>query len=961
MEVDKIIIGAEFINKSQRYDDHFILEFITVRDVTFQQLMDGIRYGLERFAAKNDLYKICGKIYEGCIGNYNKKENFYPNVTLTSFDPQVRLERNRLGRVMIKPETFSKKLCDLGFLSSTRVIFDSSGEHGSYDINFSYIDEPFNVETEPKTEKVFPEYNISTRKIYKADNTPVKIYYPPLNKNPDMCMKSYSRYIHQKIDEIKKRNENDRQLLSAIYPEVDSLFYSMHSLNSNLYSRQRNNEDFLSVRLGIADIKSFFPIEGIGNRGSFSGETFSFVRQRNGSIGIEIYPESDNNVIDNSQNYLFDIPEIIAESFGEIGNAPLMYSLKKCGTLGIVAKQKSDISGLIHKLIFELCFYHSPEDLQFVVFFERTKDWSTMESQIQLYKFVPHFRGLFQDVSQFVFSPESAKLVFGKMLDLLSKRKTGKKSPFPHIVCIFFDEYDIKEHALASFLPEAPQNDKEYVNELGLTFIFSKRYREHLPTYCNDIIHIDDQDTYIVPYGSEQERQNFSLFKWNEGCSGDAYNAYKKLSILMYSKITENGKLPSSVSFFKVYHIENSFSRKTINQCWESITDERKKTKRYYDITRSLEVPIGLTENGSAMLDLHDGKDGPNMIVSGMPGSGKREAVISYLLGLCIHFRPDELNLMLVCMNENKLIERLGRLPHVVGSVRDFEMYKNRMTDKYMFKRFFDSIKAEIKTRKNLLNQMHVDSVDEYIAASRDIEEHINRLSVNSGNGAGYKIPDAEHLRRLAQNIKMPHIMLVIDDFTELQRFYDSSENTDFIGQIKTLSKLCGRLGFHIILISQDINDDINNICSNLNARLCFKTTSADESMRMLGTDIAASESMPKKGRAYLFVSSSKRFTYLQSAYSKTDASGNMEMPFEITLARKDGAYVDFYRSERDNTAKKFDPRISGGIITQCVAVVNEIINEFNGGNYSHPYPIFRKPLPSKAVLKNGRPYIIED
>ena len=959
MEIDKIIIGAEFINKSHSHDDHFILEFITVKDATFQQLMDGIKYGLERFAPKNRIYRICSKIYEGCANNYNQKENFYPNVTFTSFDPRVKLERSQLDRVMIRPETFSKKLCDLGFLSSTRIIFDSSGELKSYNIDFSDIEEPFNVDTEPKPEKIFPEYNISTRKIYKINHTPVKIYYPPTDKNSRI--NSYSRYINQKIDEIGKRNENDRALLSATYPEVDNLFYSMYALDGKVYSRQKNNDDFLSVRLGTANIPSFFPIESIGEHGNFSGDTFSFIRQKNGSIGIEVYPESDDQVIDNSRNYLFYVPNIIAENFAEIKNAPLIYSLKNCGTLGIVSKQQEDISGFIHKLIFELCFYHSPDDLQFVVFFERTKDWSKMESQIQLYKFVPHFRGLFQDISQFVFSPESAKLVFGKMLDLLSKRKTGEKSSSPHIVCIFYDEYNVKEHALASFLPEAPKNNEKYVNELGLTFIFSKSYREHLPTYCNDIINIDDKDTYIVSYGNEQAHQHFDLFKWSNGCTGYAYNAYKKLSIMMYSKITENGKLPSSVSFFKTYNIENNFSKNTINQCWGYFTDERKRQKRYYDITRSLEVPIGLTENGSAMLDLHDRKDGPNMIVSGMPGSGKREAVISYLLGLCIHFKPDELNLMLVCMNENKLIERLGRLPHVVGSIRDFEMYKNHATDKYMFKRFFDSIKAEIKTRKNLLNQMHVDSADEYIAASNDIEGHIIKLSMSSGSGPSYKIPDAENLRYLARNVKMPHIMLVIDDFTELERFYDGSENTDFIGQIKTLSKLCGRLGFHIILISQGIDGDINNICANLNARLCFKTANADESLKMLGTDIAASESMPKKGRAYLFISSSKRFTYLQSAYSKTNAANNTEMPFEMTLARKDGAYADFYRSERDNINKRFDPRTNSGVMTQCSSVVSEIINEFNTGNYPRPYPVFKKPLPSKVVLKDGKPYIIED
>ena len=37
-------------------------------------------------------------------------------------------------------------------------------------------------------------------------------------------------------------------------------------------------------------------------------------------------------------------------------------------------------------------------------------------------------------------------------------------------------------------MPRVPEDGSPYVNKLGLTFIFRKRFREHLPAYCSDVI-----------------------------------------------------------------------------------------------------------------------------------------------------------------------------------------------------------------------------------------------------------------------------------------------------------------------------------------------------------------------------------------------------------------------------------------------------------------------------------------
>ena len=43
-------------------------------------------------------------------------------------------------------------------------------------------------------------------------------------------------------------------------------------------------------------------------------------------------------------------------------------------------------------------------------------------------------------------------------------------------MCIVFYDYDIKETAFSKYLPEAPKEGEEYVNKLGLTFIFIQKH-----------------------------------------------------------------------------------------------------------------------------------------------------------------------------------------------------------------------------------------------------------------------------------------------------------------------------------------------------------------------------------------------------------------------------------------------------------------------------------------------------
>ena len=122
------------------------------------------------------------------------------------------------------------------------------------------------------------------------------------------------------------------------------------------------------------------------------------------------------------------------------------------------------------------------------------------------------------------------------------------------------------------------------------------------------------QNRYM--FGSENYDDRFSL-------------AFRQLSAIYYTRIAENGKVPSMVTLFELYgynseKVENGEVKSSIRKSWEDIDRN--------DVTRNLRVPIGKHEHGIMYLDLYEKADGPHMLVAGTTGSGKSETIITYLI-----------------------------------------------------------------------------------------------------------------------------------------------------------------------------------------------------------------------------------------------------------------------------------------------------------------------------------------
>lgn len=828
---------------------------------------------------------------------------------------------------------------------------------------------------------------------------------------------NYENYIHRMISTIKEWQISDIKYLNSMYPNMDTLFKNTAEINGALFSRSQNDNDFMRITLGTSDeVKPLFEIRSEKKDNIFydiyykkTGDWIQIripskkeKKRRKHMTAAERAREDKNQFLLTDLPYVFankgvdseDVNEVVGFNYLRSDDGtkpPLLLDLRTSGVLGVVSNDDRTSRNFIQHIVFELAYYHSPEDLQFVFFFDREDDASRQNEVMKNYRYLPHANELFEGISQFVFDKNSSGLVFGQLLSIMNERGRNESEEGDavlqkqtQIVCIVFDDYDIKETGFSKFLPEVPKEGEPYVNKNGLTFIFVQHEKEQLPKYCGNIVDIDKDNPNgrksslrynilsretlnVLSSGTDEagkandtdkliEYKHFQNdYIFNEKVYSDRFSlAFRQLSAIYYTRIAENGKVPSMVTLFELYGYDNEKVnsgevRKEILRNW---TDVEKN-----DITKNLCVPIGKNEHGALNLDLYEKADGPHMLVAGTTGSGKSETIITYLIGLCMKFSPMDLNLMLVDMKGGGFSDRLGGLPHCVGAVTDTAGENEGTSAAYMLKRFLEALNAEIKRRKLLLSSLGVDNVDAYIRALRIMKE------IKNMDGSPENIQAAEQLKRklnekqkealkkdFSELVPLSHLVLVVDEFTELKRFSAESSDVDFIAEITTIARVGRTLGFHIILVSQNIEGAItDDIRVNSKARICLKVATKQASKEMIDSPAAAAPGMPLNGRAYLLVGTGSRFEYFQSAYTGANRNLNVEPPVLVTQVTNSGKFnTDFYSSRRDNELEKKNSAQVSEHDTQLAYIVNTITDI--GKEMERPRQIFLPPLPERMA-----------
>lgn len=664
---------------------------------------------------------------------------------------------------------------------------------------------------------------------------------------------NYEKYLTRIYNRILEWQESDINYLCTMYPAISELFSRAAALDRAIFARSQNDLDFFKISLGTSEqVVPMFEIKN-EKKDEIVSEIGFKIHKDDSERRIEIIipPEklgkkSKSVSSIKPDGLLSELPDHLANKSFRYLQAdnngqlpPLTINLKNCGALGIIEPVTNYSRNFIEHIVFELAYYHTPEDLQFVFFFDKEDDKHKQMEIIRKYKNLPRTNELFEDASQFVFDKESAAVVFGKLQAIMGERTVEAndeeeenvvEEQHTQIVCIIFDDYDIKETGFSKYLPKPPVEGEDYVNTNGLTFIFACRHLAHLPRYCGNIIEVTgttgehakvsnrynvlSRDTLLKLSSDRDKSDNdttddieklidYKMFKNNyifydptqqggQKIAAAYETAFRQLSAIYYRRIAENGNVPSMVTLFKLYGYTSEMVEKDeiVGKIWKMWNES--------DVTKDLCVPMGENEHGVVNLDLYEKADGPHMLVAGTTGSGKSETIITYLIGLCMKYSPTYLNLMLVDMKGGGFSDRLQSLPHCVGVVDDTAGESEGISAIYMLKRFLEVLNAEIKRRKILLKEFGVDNVDAYIRAERTITR-ILKGDDNPDLKQSLNPIQLTQLEKLKKENKLPqtlsHLVLVVDEFTELKRFSSESDDVDFIAEITTIARVGRTLG----------------------------------------------------------------------------------------------------------------------------------------------------------------------
>lgn len=658
--------------------------------------------------------------------------------------------------------------------------------------------------------------------------------------------KDYRTYIENKRKEIEVEQQAEQIALADVYPSSEHMRDLVKTFSGRIFERSVKDDDFLYVRAGLGAIPAMREV----------------VSRQEEHIKID--------------NELMLIPEQICKEYANLENAPVLLHLCQSGAVGVVGSENERYD-FFKNLLLDICVEHSYEDVKVVVLIPCGE-----EDKYEWIKWMPHISISGGDCRGIVCDDESRDEIFETLYAIMTERlfrnKDEETSPIPYYVVFALEEYEIKTHPLFQFMSQ--------LEEIGMSFVFFKRYKENLPKECKEIVFLEKNSGTVH---LSQDKAFSRWFKWEHINDESIKFVAERLAPVYCEQIALSSRLTSNITLFDLLNI---YSPEDLD-----LAAEWKKS----NVQQSLAAPLGVdTKGGKIYLDLHEKASGPHGLVAGTTGSGKSEIMQSYILSVAVKFHPYEVAFVIIDFKGGGMANQFENLPHLVGKITDI--------DSHEINRSLLSIRAELEKRKRLFAQCGVNHIDQYIGK----------------------------FRRGEAVVALPHLILIVDEFAELK-----AEQPEFMKELISAARVGRSLGIHLILATQKPAGQVNEqIWSNSRFKLCLKVATREDSMEMLRSPLASEIREP--GRAYLQVGNNEIFTLFQSAYSgasaQSDRNGNTR-EFKISEVSFTGKRTVVYERKASHSD-------DGAKLTQLKALVDYIDNYCRDNGIDTLSNICMPPLP---------------
>ena len=466
----------------------------------------------------------------------------------------------------------------------------------------------------------------------------------------------YYQYIDAKIQEIKKRRQDELRILDRIYRSPEDNIAIVRDFEKGLFDRSSRDGDFLDIRLG-------------------SGRREATIKVK---TNIPEYKQLDDDLQDRVQE--------IVEEYKYLDNAPIVARLGQSNSIGVVGTRKW-LYEMLKVMTVDLMVRQYYKELRiYYVIDEKEKD------QFAWARWLKNCTRETDTIRTILCDAESTKFHLENIYKIISEREmNGDKATWRSHYVIFAYHIDtIRNHPISNIF--------ETCARYGFHFIFMDEHEQRIPRGCSQMIQLDRtvSSGHLFYTANGENKMAFDYAPIVEDRMRELVSRLNPVYV-MESSLEE--QLTKSLTFYEMLGIEN-IEQFDLGGAW-----------RRAQVEKTLAAPLGVkTKNAIVNLDLHDSAKahGPHGLVAGTTGSGKSEILQSYILSMALHYHPYEVSFLLIDFKGGGMANQFRDLPHLAGAITDI--------DGREINRSLKSIRAEQERRKRFFAQVEVNNIHKYIA-----------------------------------------------------------------------------------------------------------------------------------------------------------------------------------------------------------------------------------------------------
>ncbi|MDQ6748291.1 MAG: FtsK/SpoIIIE domain-containing protein, partial [Candidatus Dormibacteraeota bacterium] len=440
--------------------------------------------------------------------------------------------------------------------------------------------------------------------------------------------------VAAQVEELRPRRDEA--------PDLRRLALAAHRRETWLWERRPQDDDFLELRVGTAELPSREAVE---------------------------VPEGGDPALRGEAAARLD-------PLSRLADVPLVIPFAERGAVGL-SGPRGPVLEAARWIMVQAAALHSPRNLAICAALPREEaaEWDWL-------KWLPHtgvpsrpFEG-----PALCADNAAARDLVERLLSLLDARSaetgpfrgTTSHAPYSYVLAALHEDLPLPRATLTRLLAEGPR--------VGIVILWLGRAARDLPNECRVVIEVDSASGLTVTYPAEGTVQ--PARRSVDRCTAEeARQVALELAPLRDTAAADaRGRLPTRVGLLEVLGLADRVTAEGIAARWSAAATD-------------LSAPLGQGSGGPFSVDLRG--DGPHALIAGTTGSGKSELLQSLVASLAASHPARRLNFLLVDYKGGSAFKDAVSLPHTVGLVTDL--------DEHLAGRALTSLRAELRRREQLL------------------------------------------------------------------------------------------------------------------------------------------------------------------------------------------------------------------------------------------------------------------